>query len=169
MKKIYTQNGFTVYEFTPSLFKLFYNDMEHITFQRKIRFVIEYFRGYKVYYLEKDGVFVAYSVVSKGGGRYVFASEEDIVVGPYFVDIRYRGKGYSKILVEVLLHLCKYKYAYDWINKDNIPSLRCSKSNGFKIINTANIIKPFRKIVVCNDDSGEYYILKYIRNGRENA
>ena len=163
MKLIKKNSEYQLWEFTPSIFKLFYNDMERITLQRKIRFFIELLRGYKVYYLMVENNLVAYSVVSKGGGRYSFASKKDIVVGPYFVDEKYRGKGYSEILVKEILALDNYQYAYDWIRKDNIPSLKCSFKVGFIITDTADVVKPFRRIVVRDDNSGEYYILRYTK------
>lgn len=153
---------YKIYAYKPSLFRMFYRNYEKQTPQRFIRFLFELHKGYTVYYLEKDENIVAYSVVSKGGGRYHFAENSDIVVGPYFVLEEYRGNHYSEILVsEILNHIeTDYRYAFDWVKKTNEPSLKCSDRVGFRIVNTADIIPPLRKIVVRNNDSGEYYILR---------
>ena len=157
-----TQGGYRIYEFIPSITRLFYKNMEDISFQRRIRFALELIKGYKVYYLEIRGKIVGYCVISIGGGRYSFAGKSDIVVGPYYVEKEERGNHYSELLVSELLMYDNIHYndAYDWIKKTNIPSLKCSEAVGFEIVGTADIVKPFRRIAARNDDSGEYYILK---------
>jgi len=154
--------GYSIYEFNPSPRRLFYKKMGNSSIQNRIRFLLEFVKGYKVYYLIIEKNIVAYCVISKGGGRYSFARKEDIVVGPYFVEKEERGKHYSEILVSelVLYDGIQYNDAYDWIRKTNIPSLRCSDNVGFKIIGTADVVKPFRRILLRKDGSGEYYILK---------
>ena len=116
-----------------------------------------------MYYLEKEAVIVAYSVVSRGGGRYGFATRKDIVVGPYFVKEEHRGKKYSEILVSELLQNDKivYDYAYDWIRYDNIPSIKCTERVGFVKIGTLEMKPPFRRLKVCTDHLGDYYLFKY--------
>lgn len=154
--------GYRIYEFSPSLLRMFYKNYEKLTLQRWVRFFFELLKGYKVYYLEVNGFIVAYSVISRGGGRYSFADVDDIVVGPYFVLEAYRGNRYSEVLVAELLHYnsIEYKNAYDWVRKTNIPSLKCSDKVGLKVVGSANIIGPFRKIVLCDHMNGEYLILK---------
>lgn len=161
LEMILKRNKYSIFKYKPNICNLFYNNMEKITVQRKIRFLMELIRGYEVYYLMIENELVAYSVVSKGGGRYSFATEKDIVVGPYFVDEKFRGKGYSEILIGEILAFCKYENAYDWIKKDNLPSLKCSFKVGFVVVDTADILKPFRQIVRRDNGNGEYYILKY--------
>ena len=153
---------YRIYEFSPSLGRMFYKNYEKMTFQRWVRFLFELPRGYKVYYLEVDNQIVAYSVISRGGGRYLFADTGDIVVGSYFVLKEHRGKRYSEVLVSELLRYkgIEYKNAYDWVRQTNIPSLKCSDKVGLKIVGSCNVAGTFRKIVLCNDMSGEYFILK---------
>ncbi len=157
------KDDFEILEYTPTIFHLFYDRIEYISFQRKIRFLFEYFRGYKVYYLLANHTIVGYCVVSKGGGRYAFASCNDIVVGPYYIIPKFRGKHYSEILLSELLNCDKYSKltAYVWIRKNNIPSLKCSEKVGFCVNGEANIVGLLRKIKIVYDGSGEYYVFKY--------
>ena len=156
------RGGYKIYEYSPSVLRPFYKNYEKLTFQRRVRFLLERIKGYKVYYLEVNNEIVAYSVVSRGGGRYSFASPNDIVIGPYFVLEKFRGNHYSEMLVSELLgwEEIKYEYAYDWVKKDNVPSLRCSNRVGLFAVNTADVVGPFRKIQIRDDASGEYYILR---------
>lgn len=133
--------------------------MEPLTLQRRLRFVLEWMKGYKVYYLVMNDEVVAYSVVSRGGGRYSFATKEDIVVEEH------RGNRYSEILVSELLHneKIKYRYAWDWIRHDNIASLRCADRAGFVKVDTFNLSKPLRRIKMCKNEVGEFFLLKYQR------
>ena len=156
-------DSFQIYEYKPSLNHLFYNNMEPLTVQRRVRFIIELIRGYKVYYLYKDKQVVAYSVVSPGGGRYSFAGKKDIVVGPYYVSPECRGNHYSEILVRQILNLdnIDYEYAYDWVRKNNTASMITSERIGFTVIGTANLKGITRRIVPCTGNEGSINILKY--------
>jgi L-amino acid N-acyltransferase YncA len=155
--------GGRIYEYEPTFWKPFYRNYEPLTLQRRVRFLLEWLKGYKVYYLEKEGTIVAYSVVSRGGGRYGFATNKDIVVGPYFVKEEHRGKRYSEILVSELLYNEKieYEYAYDWIRYDNIPSIKCAERAGFFKTDTMDMKRPFRRLEVCSDHIGDYFLFKY--------
>jgi L-amino acid N-acyltransferase YncA len=153
---------YRIYEFNPTVLKLFYDHYEPFTLKRRIRFLMELVRGYKVYYLDVSGTIVAYSVISRGGGRYSFAAKNDIVVGPYFVREKYRGRRYSELLVSELLHCGSIEYdrAYAWIKKDNIPSLRCSLKVGFEIVGSADLSRVTRRICLRGDRDGDYLLLR---------
>lgn len=157
---------YTIYKYQPSPKKLFYKNLEPLTLKKWIRFQLELRKGYFVYYLSVSGQLVGSCVVSKGGGRYSFADKKDIVVGPLFVLEKYRGNKYSELLIGELLHCdsIKFDYAYEWIRKDNIPSLRCCSNAGFEIVGSADLSKVFRRICVRNNMEGKYYILKYSKN-----
>ena len=121
--------GEGIYEYKPTLLHPFLYNMEPLSLQRRVRFFLEWLKGYKVFYLVVNEEIVAYSVVSRGGGRYGFASRKDIVVGPYFVKEEHRGNRFSEVLVSGLLHNdnIDYDYAYDWIRYDNVPSIKCAE------------------------------------------
>ena len=160
-----TTEGGIIYEYKPSTLKPFWRNYEPLTLQRRLRFLMELVKGYRVYYLEKEGEIVAYSVISKGGGRYGFATKDDIVVGPYFVLENYRGKHYSEELVRALLQSEKisYKVAFDWIRYDNEPSIRCAERCGFVKTDTMEMKKPFRQLKICIDHVGDIYLFRYRR------
>ena len=165
MKPFLQGDGWNIWEYTPTLFHTFAHECGRRTFQNKIRFLLELLRGgVKIYYLSIDKTIVAYSVIAKGGGRYSFATPEDVVIGPYYVFAEHRGKRYSELLIEQLLGSAavKNKHAFEWIKKTNIPSLKCSEKTGFKIIASADLSRYLRRIRVRDDMDGEYYILKHV-------
>lgn len=156
----------SIWEYTPTLFRVFLHDSSKPTIKNRIKFFTEISRGgCKVYYLFVNDTPVAYAFVSRGGGRCGFANLGDIVIGPYYVFAEFRGKKYSEILVEQLLNHPDLPFinAYEWIAKDNIPSLKCADRVGFSIIGTADLSKYLRRICVRSDMNGKYYILKYTR------
>ena len=155
--------GYELYEYKPTIRHPFLYNYERLTLQRRVRFLFEFFKGYRVYYLVIQGEVVAYSVVSKGGGRYQFARKNDIVVGPYFVLENHRGKRYSETLVRLILHLdtMRWEDAYEWIRYDNIPSIRCAERVGFIKIESMDMIGLFRKLHVCKNHVGDYWLFKY--------
>lgn len=160
LKLFYENCSYKIFEYSPHLFKFFLINIEPLTFKRIIRFFFEYIKGYKVYYLSIEDAFVGYCVISCGGGRYSFADKSDIVVGPYFIEPKSRGKGYSELLVSSIIDSPEYanRTAFDWIKKDNIPSLKCSKKLGFHVVREAKLGRFFRTIKIVNN--GDYYILK---------
>lgn len=160
--KIFREKHYCIYAYKPTASRLFYEYFGKMTLQSRIRFLLELIKGYEVFYLETDNELVAYCVISKGGGRYSFAGKTDIVVGPYYVSRKHRGNHYSELLISEVLQYdgLQFDEAYDWIKKTNTPSLKCSDALSLKITGTADVVKPFRRIVLRNDDSGEYYILK---------
>ena len=125
----------------------------------------------RVYYLAVNDEIVAYSVVSKGGGRYYFAGKNDIVVGPYFVLEEHRGKHYSEILVKEILQLesLQWRDAYDWIRYDNTPSIRCAERVGFVKVESMDMVGPLRKLRICRDHVGDYWLFKYKRKQHEDS
>lgn len=157
------QLGGGIYEYKPTLFRPFLYNFEPLTLQRRVRFLKEYLKGYRVYYLVVNDEIVAYSVISRGGGRYHFAEKEDIVVGPYFVLPEHRGNHYSETLVGEILQLksITWRDAYDWIRYDNIPSIKCAEKVGFVKVDTMDMVGPFRKLRLCRDHVGDYWLFKY--------
>ena len=169
--RVYSDNGFEIFEYSPSFLHLFLYSFEPLTFQRRVRFLLELLKGYKVYYLVHSDEIVAYCVISRGGGRYNFAGKNDIVVGPYFVIEEHRGKHYSEQLVSFLLNYPKitYRYAYDWIRYDNIPSIRCAEKVGFYKVDSMDMVGPFRILRICHDHVGDYWLFKFNNIKNENS
>lgn len=169
MKRVLEQDGLELFEYIPTRIKPFYIDMEPITIMRRFRFLIDFHYGYKVYYLKKDGEYVGYCTITNGKNpRFWFASEKDILVGPYFVEESYRGKGYSTKMVDWVIHKCglSWKNAFLYILNTNIPSIRVvEKLGGTKIFNVHNTF--YRKLV--KKDSGEYGIHLIKGENNENS
>lgn len=164
MKKVYEEENLTFYEYEPSIINPFYINLEPLTIKRRIRLLSAYFSGFKVYYIKEANNFVGYCLVQSGKDkRYSFAREGDIMVGPYFIHEDYRGRKLSKVLLEFVLKKSNiiYENAYDYIHKDNIPSIKASEAVGFSYFSDANISQYLRKLTLCPPQKGEYLILKY--------
>lgn len=114
-----------------------------------------------MYYLAVDDTIVGHCVVTPGGRRLKMSTKEDIVLGPYFVDFRYRGKGYAKVIVRMTLEYCTYKYklAFDWINEHNIPSIKTSENLGMKEVGRLYIKGLMRNLI--EDPNGDNRIYRY--------
>ena len=139
--------------------------MEPTTVMRRLRFLIDLHYGYKVYYLKKDGKIVGYCTITSGKNpRFWFAEDNDIIVGPYFVDEEFRGQGFSTRMVDMVIHECgiDWKNAYLYILNTNKPSIRVVEKLGgnciFYVHNTF-----YRKLI--KKDTGEYGI--YLIKGNE--
>lgn len=151
MRCVYKNENVELHEYVPTFFSPLYCNFEPMRLVRRFRFLGEYIRKgkYLVYYLMIDKVPVGYCVVTPGGRRLKCSSASDIVIGPYFIDPKFRGKGYSKLLISLTLQCCKYyyEYAYDWIDKNNLASIHATESCGFEKFGELNIEGLMRKLV----------------------
>lgn len=170
VQTVYEEGVFEMIEYTPSIFKPLLYYFEKMYLVRRIRFLLEYIHRehYKVYYLLVNSEFVGHCVVAPGGRRLSSSTRNDIVIGPYYVKEQYRGKGYSKILIELSLKYCSfsYEYAYDWIEKNNLPSINASLSNNFKKVGELNVVGLRRKLVLV--ENGENNVYRFNRGEVEN-
>lgn len=163
MKKVYEHEGFTYYEYKPTIFKPFYMDMELFSLRERVRFLLSHFVGYKVYYMKEGNEYVGDCVVEKGGsGRYKFADKKDIIVGPIFIKDEFRGRKLSSILTDViLLDLgLKYHYAWNYVDKLNASSLKASPKAGFIYFSDALISGIRRQLILVPGDSGEFLVMR---------
>lgn len=170
MKEVYRKDGFTFYEYSPSITKPFFINMEPLTIKRRIRLLSAYYSGYKVYYLRENDEYVGYCLVQSGSDiRYTFATDKDIMVGPYFIHEKHRGRKLSIFLLDYILKHSdiKFENAYDYIHKNNIPSIKASEAVGFKYFSDANLSKYLRSLNLSKSEKGEYVILKYSNNNIE--
>lgn len=164
MITVYKKGEYEVLKYSPSIIHPFYDNMDPLSLFSRIRFFIEYFYGYDVYYLKRDGIIVGYCTVSSGRNtRYWFADERDIIFGPYFIKEEYRGLGLSRILIDIVLNSLgiNYRYAYDYIDNKNIPSIRVTQRlGGIKVFNVnINVItRQMRK-----SQTGQYGIYRIAR------
>ena len=157
-------SDYGLFEYKPTLRCLLLIPFEQLTYVRKVRLALEVIRGgYYVYYLSKKEGFVGYCVVTPGGRRLKKSSKNDIVLGPYFIAPVYRGKGFAKELIKLTLEHCvyDYRYAYDWIHKNNVGSIRATETCGFEECGRLNVVGPFRCLIESNE--GDNIIYRYTR------
>lgn len=165
MKQVHKEGSLEFYEYTPSPLKPFHINLEPLTFKRRVRLFFAYFSGFKVIYLKENNDFVGYCLVQSGKDRrYQFATENDIMVGPYFIHEDYRGRKLSITLLEYVLKKSNLQYenAYDYIQRDNIPSIKASEAVGFKYYSDANLSQYLRSLSLCPPNKGDYLILRYV-------
>lgn len=158
LKTVYKFDDLQIRKYEPTAIKPFYIDMEPTTIMRRFRFLIDLRYGYAVYYLTKGKEFIGYCTITSGKNpRFWFAKDDDIIIGPYYVDEKYRGKGYSTKMVDAIINNCetKWKKAYVYILNSNIPSIKVTEKVGGKLI--FHVHNTFYRKLVKRDD-GEYGI-----------
>ena len=153
-----------MYLYRPSLFRPLLADGEKIRPVRRLRFLYEYLHlgHYDVYYLADSGELAGYCVVTPGGRRLKCSGKRDIVLGPYYVYEDMRGKGYSEIMISAVLRNYRrdYRCAFDWIAKDNIPSIKATKRCGFKKIGELRVVGKMRRLVMVREN-GTSVVYRY--------
>lgn len=147
------------YAFKPSMFRLYFNcysaDERPPYFSRivhKVRMSRELFKShYSIVYMKINDKVIGHVVVGRGGSRIEMSTMNDIVIGPIWIIPEERAKGYgSKGIRFILDHLdINYEYAYEYIEKENKPSLRTVEKNGFEIVAECNEYGLFKKIRPC--------------------
>jgi RimJ/RimL family protein N-acetyltransferase len=154
--------GLDYYKYIPTFGKWLYKNYEHMHFRRWIRFLLEFYgKGkYVVYYIAKDSAILGYCLVAPGGRRLKCSDQTDIVLGPYYILPGFRGRGYSKQLIRTVTEKLHGNYicAYDYIAKDNIPSLKATEACGFVKYGELKIVGLLRHLVATSD--GDYVIFR---------
>ena len=160
MRCVYKIENIELHEYVPTLFSPLYCNFEPMSLVRRIRFLFDYLhkRAYRVYYLKVDNDIVGYCFITPGGRRLNCSTNEDIVVGPYYIQERYRGKGLSEILINTSLANSAYSYktAYAWVFKKNIPSIKACEACGFIKYGELNVVGKIRRLVEV--PNGKYII-----------
>lgn len=145
LKIVYNNDDFQILKYFPTIRKPFYVNMEPLTLAKRMRFAIDLFYGYRVYYLlmKESKAIVSYCTVTNGKNpRYWFANGSDVIIGPYYTDPLYRGKGYAGKLVEQIVTKIEInrKKAYAYIWKTKVASIRIMEHVGgqhiFNVHNT---------------------------------
>lgn len=160
--KIKECQDFDIYQFTPSLFKAFPFRLERISIAYRLRCALEYFVGYKIFYIKQNDVWGGYCIVSNGRNiRYRFCSSEDITFGRYFIVPDLRGQGLGiKMIYEVLNNLnIPYKKAYAYVHAGNKASHATLKKLGCIEIGHFDKVGRFRRII--ENVNGVYTLYLY--------
>lgn len=162
VQKVCEVNEFSIYAYSPTIYKLFWGNMEPCSFRKRVRFSLEYLAGYKVYYLLKGNEKVGYCVVSTGGtGRYKdFSTKRDVIIGPYFISTKWRGQHLSELMLQETINHIKNRCdcAYDYIDKNNIISQKASERVGFTYVCDIKVTPILRSLRKTTD--GEYVLLR---------
>ena len=162
LKMVRGTDEFEVYLFTPSLIKAFPIKLENISLANRVRYLIEFFVGYKIYYIQKNGNWAGYCIVSNGRNfRYSFSDNDDMIFGRYYIKPEYRGQGLGvKMLRRVLDRSdLDYKKAFAYVHKGNKSSHEVVLKLGCHKVGHLKKMGKTRKITVCED--GEYTLYCY--------
>lgn len=165
-KKIDDTEDFEVFEFVPSLLKAFPFRLEKISLPYRIRCIQEFFIGYKVYYIRKNGLWGGYCIVSNGKNpRYEFCEETDITFGRYFVIPDFRGNGLATKMVNYVLNITdlQYKYAYAYVHAGNKASHATMAKLGAIPVTHFDKVGHLMNIVI--SETGKYTVYRYQKHG----
>ena len=128
---------YKLFLFNPTMFKLFpkSGNMHKMDFKQRVRFFLLLMHGYRVYVLgDKEDNVVACAVFANGKTyRYPFASENDLICGPYYVMPEYRRKGIATKLLKLVL-----------VKKENPNKL---------IINRSDFLNSLRRVSIFANQS----------------
>ena len=155
---------FEIWKFTPDLLHAFPFYMEKVRLPWRIRCVMEYFVGYRVYYIKKDGQWAGYCVVSDGRNpRYSFSTGQDIIYGRYFIAEAFRGNGLAARMLREILENCEtgYRRAFAYLKVNNLASVATMHNIGALERKRFDIRGPVRKLY--DNESGSFVLFEYIR------
>lgn len=167
MRRIKELEGFENYrivKFRPSLLNLFgpYYP-EKITMRRIIRFFLALPYGYRIYSLISENTTIGYCTVQSGKSpRFEYTGKMDIVIGPYVIMPEYQGHGLAAKLIEIILknEISDFKYAYAYIKKDNIASIRTCEKIGFQYYGDAIVTAIKADVKVSKNKKAPYSIYR---------
>lgn len=159
LKYIDELEGIKFYCFTPSLFKIYYpcyKKEECPTYFKRpihiLRMIREIYKSnYKVVYMFENEKVIGHLVVGRGGSRIAESTKNDIVIGPIWVVPNKRCNGYASLGIRFILEKMNldYQYAYEYIERTNIASIRTVEKNGFDFVSECKefgvfkVIKPY--------------------------
>lgn len=172
LKFLCNDDKYSFYLFEPQNTELFWNQCYPYgkSFIQICRFLSEKARNYyQIYYMFSDSEMVGFCVVHTGGGRYHFVDKRDLMIGPYFIDVKWRGKGLSVKLLKAVVwrFLPRDRDVYDYINITNIPSLRASEAIGMTVVNGISINHFTHRMTLSQIGQSEFLLYKYPRSGEK--
>ena len=150
-------NGIQFYSYRPSIRNLYYSCYSgdeippyFSRFIHRLRMMREIYKSnYRVVYMKKEDKIVGHLVVGRGGSRIEMSTEWDIIIGPIWIIPECRSLGYASQGIRFVLNNMglEYQFAYEYIEKENIASIRTVEKNGFEFV----------------DECDEYGVFKVIR------
>lgn len=162
------QDNLQIKRYVPTLSSLFPSPLRNLNFHEKIRFLEMFFHGYVIYILKKGDKDIGYCVLARGGSfRYPFASRNDLIIGPYYIDPAERGKKYSIPLINYSLNDSYYKNSktyYAFVQRNNFASIRILEECKFSIIGEAEYSKILRILKISFNGSNNYLIYRKLQS-----
>ena len=153
---------FEIWKYTPDILHAFPFYMERVRLPWRIRCVMEYFVGYRVYYIKKNGTWAGYCVVSDGRNpRYSFSTPDDIIYGRYFIAGEFRGDGLAARMLREILDNCEksYKRAFAYLKVSNSASVATMKKIGAVEVKRFDIRGFTRRLY--DNDKGGFVLFEY--------
>lgn len=158
LESVYKNEEIEIMKYKPTFFRPFFVEMEPTTLLRRFRFLIDWVYGYSVYYLKTNDEFVGYCTITSGKNpRFWFSEKKDIIIGPYFIEEKHRGKRYATTLVNAVISQCEKNWnkAYLYIKNSNMSSIKVVEHLGGEFLFHVHNTKT-RRLIKTND--GEYGI-----------
>ena len=140
--------------------------------KRRMRYLVNYLNKdkYLVYYLVYKDEFVGMCGAFPGGKRLECSTKNDIILGVLYIAPEHRGKKFSEVLINMVLknYPRNYKYAYEFINKNNSKSIRAAESCGFKRYGESKIVwfngVSLRRHKLVGEGQGDFFIYQFAKN-----
>lgn len=129
----------------------------------RIRMIREIVKSkYQVVYMMKDKRVIGHLVVGRGRSRIEMSTKDDIVIGPIWVVPKCRSFGYASQGINFILNEMKisYDFAYEYIEKDNAPSIRTVQKNSFDFVAECDEFGIFKTIRPSKDGHLNVYRIK---------
>ena len=158
-------DGFKLFKYKPTLLHMFGGLYpEPVTIRRIIRFGLALKCGYEIFYLVDKDKTVAYCTVQSGRSkRFDYSNERDIIIGPYVVIEEYRGQSIASKLIKEVLKIKKgtYNYAFAYIKKENVASIKTCEKVGFEYYSDAVVTPLICNVQKSENNSCKHIIMKY--------
>lgn len=176
-KTIWQDEKYFIIRREPSLTNLLPTKLRRGGLHEKLRWMVQYIYGYHVYILaekksgekETGAAEIGYCFAGDGASfRYTFARRGDVLIGPYFILPEKRGQGLAAMLVTVCLkaELSENGKAWEFIQHNNIASIRTAEKVGFEYYSECRYSRYLRILSSVNDAAGHEKLFCY---GKEKA
>ncbi len=158
------EKDYKLYLFRPNVIKLFpkSGNMHEMNLKQRIRFLCLLIHGYRVYVMgDREDNVVGCAVFSNGKTfRYPFATERDLICGPYYIMPEFRRRGLATKLLDRVMdeYETEYDSIYAHIWYENLASINCMEKLGFRKIGNLTASKFTSKCI--SDENGNLVLVK---------
>jgi len=127
-----------VYKFTPKLWRLYPKSIAPYKGQYGLYFLsffARYFFGkYLIYTIRVQGALIGWEIVNTNYLRkFPFLNCDSYIIKPYYICPEFRGRGYSKILLNAVDSDMKgsVQSIFAIVHRDNVPSQKALVASGY--------------------------------------